>query len=90
MVRRQNQLGMWYILSTDPARPDKTIISHQGKKMTVNMKQMDVESCWFNWQMRGMFVQDAFRDWTPSQREFIMTGITPEEWKEIFMEREEE
>ena len=28
-------------------------------------------------------VQDAFPELTPDQREFIMTGITPEEWDQF-------
>jgi predicted DNA-binding transcriptional regulator AlpA len=30
----------------------------------------------------GMAVQDVFPDLSPEQREFILTGITPEEWDE--------
>jgi hypothetical protein len=29
-------------------------------------------------------IQDAFPDLTADQREFIMTGITPEEWDQMF------
>ena len=32
-----------------------------------------------NWE-NGMLAQDAFPGITPEMREFIMTGITPEEW----------
>lgn len=32
----------------------------------------------------GALVQDAFPNLTPSQREFILTGITDEEWDEAF------
>lgn len=40
----------------------------------------------------GMLLQDAFPYLTASEREFIKTGITPEEWKEEFgqMNSEEE
>ena len=31
------------------------------------------------WQ-EGMYIQDAFRECNEDQREFLMTGITPEEW----------
>ena len=34
----------------------------------------------------GALAQDAFPDLTPEQREFIMTGIIPEEWDEAFQE----
>ena len=29
-------------------------------------------------------LQDAFPDLSPEDREFIKTGITPEEWEEMF------
>lgn len=31
---------------------------------------------------QGELIQNVFPDLTPDQREFIMTGITAEEWKE--------
>ena len=34
----------------------------------------------------GKLIQDAFPDLTPDQREFLLTGITPEEWDELFGE----
>lgn len=35
---------------------------------------------------KGMLVQDAFPHLDADQREFIVTGITPEEWLETFGE----
>lgn len=40
-----------------------------------------------NWQ-NGMLIQDAFPNLNADQREFIMTGITAEEWDETFGEKE--
>jgi len=37
------------------------------------------------WQ-NGMLIQDACPDLTADQREFVMTGITPEEWDAEFGE----
>ena len=34
----------------------------------------------------GALIQDAFPNLTASQREFIMTGVTDEEWDELFKE----
>lgn len=34
----------------------------------------------------GAFVQDAFPQLTAAEREFILTGITPKEWAEVFGE----
>lgn len=35
-------------------------------------------------------IQDFFPDLTPDQREFILNGITPEEWEEAFPEDEDD
>ena len=34
----------------------------------------------------GSLIQDAFDFLNPDQREFLMTGMTPEEWEEMFGE----
>ncbi len=33
---------------------------------------------------RGLKIQHAFPNLTPAEREFFMTGITDEEWKDLF------
>ena len=38
----------------------------------------------------GGFPQDVFRHLPPPEREFIMTGITPEEWQASIADEEEE
>ena len=34
----------------------------------------------------GELIQNAMPSLTPDQREFIMTGVTPEEWENVFGE----
>jgi hypothetical protein len=34
----------------------------------------------------GVVIQKAMPNLTPDQREFLMTGVTPEEWDETFDE----
>ena len=38
----------------------------------------------------GELIQDAMPQLTQAEREFIMTGMTEEEWNEIFNDDEEE
>jgi len=40
------------------------------------------------WRNGGRNIQDVMRHLTDDQREFIMTGITPTSWDEIFNETE--
>jgi len=37
---------------------------------------------WANGQ--GPLIQDAFPNLTASEREFLMTGVTPAEWENLF------
>lgn len=37
-----------------------------------------------NWESRNLLIQEALPYLTPEEREFIMTGYTPEDWKAIF------
>jgi hypothetical protein len=46
-------------------------------EIPVTPEQLDQ---WHN----GELIQKAMPNLTPDQREFIMTGITPEEWAETF------
>lgn len=50
------------------------------REIPVTQEQLDA------WQRnRGtVLIQDAFPDLSPDDREFILTGITPEEWDEAF------
>ena len=40
------------------------------------------------WQNNNTMIQEAFPDLDASQREFLMTGITAEEWIEFVRENE--
>ena len=37
-----------------------------------------------SWQVDGVLIQNAMPHLTPDEREFIKTGITPEEWDSAF------
>jgi hypothetical protein len=53
--------------------------------MEVHEKEIDVtEEQLYNWQHRGMLIQDAMPHLTNAEREFIKTGITSEEWDKEF------
>ena len=38
----------------------------------------------------GVLIQDAFPNLNEDQREFIMTGMLPDEWEELFEDNDEE
>jgi len=38
---------------------------------------------------QGVLIQDAMPHLSPDEREFLMTGITPDEWNQMMSEEEE-
>ena len=50
--------------------------------LDITQEQLDL---WSN----GTLAQKAFPNLSPSEREFIITGITSDEWDILFMDEEE-
>lgn len=61
--------------------------------LTGNTNTMDLditEEQMFNWQHKGMLIQLAMPHLKPEEREFLISGTTPEDWNELFPIEEEE
>ena len=50
----------------------------------INTMNLDVTTDQFVAWEKGALIQDVFHNLTPKEREFIKTGITPDEWDEMF------
>lgn len=57
----------------------KSMISGKEHTLEIPVTEKQLE----NWQC-GMLIQDAMPNLTPDQREFLMTGITAQEWEDTF------
>ena len=57
-----------------------SVISGQVNMMSLPITVDQLE----NYYLKGMLLQDAFPNLSPSQREFIKTGITSKEWDNLF------
>lgn len=57
-----------------------------GKEHTREINVTDAQL--FAWH-NGAYIQDAMPDVSAEDREFLMTGITPEEWDEMWKEDQE-
>ena len=59
-----------------------------GIERTIDMPtvtQERLDQCWSqNAERKGKHIQDLFPELSPDEREFIMTGITAEEWEAAF------
>ena len=52
----------------------------------INEMDLDItEEQYFSWKT-GDLVQNVFPHLNSKEREFIVSGITPQEWKEVFGE----
>jgi uncharacterized protein (DUF779 family) len=52
----------------------------------INEMNLDItEEQYFSWK-NGELVQKVFPQLNSGEREFIVSGITPKEWKEVFGE----
>ena len=58
-----------------------SILSGKTRTKEINVNQSQIDK----W-VAGMFIQDAMPDVSVDEREFIMTGSTPEEWDLYFNE----
>lgn len=62
-----------------------------SKKCTVTGKSYSVSfpvEKLAEYESRDKFIQDIFPEMTAEQREFLITGLTPDEWKSIMGEEE--
>ena len=59
-----------------------------GKKSQLSGKsheiEIDVSEKQITLWMEGALIQDVMPNLSPDEREFLMTGITPAEWNEMF------
>lgn len=55
----------------------KSIITGIERTLDLDVTQDQIDA-WYN----GMLIQDAMPNLSPEDREFIMTGITSDEWDE--------
>lgn len=73
------------------AGPYKHNIYKVTKKSGLSGKQHSMEIAldyedFMRWHMDGVLIQSALPYLTADEREFMMTGITPEEWEAAFGE----
>ena len=51
---------------------------------STNTMDLPITSEQLYWYNNGMLAQEAFPSLTPPQREFLISGITPDEWDKYF------
>lgn len=62
---------------------NKSKLTGKMHNMELNITEKEFKACFTKW-MRGTLIQDAFPMLNAEEREFVMNGITPQEWDEMF------
>jgi len=62
------------------------VSNFSGKTNTMELpiRPMEFSRLINRWKTNGEYVQDVFPMLDDSQREFLISGVTPEEWDECF------
>ena len=63
-----------------------SMMSNKQRTMELDITEKQLHA----WQNEGVLIQDAFPNLTPAEREFLMTGMTDEEWNELFPSEEDD
>jgi hypothetical protein len=56
------------------------------KFMVLPMNETEFLECYRLWQLDGLLIQQAFPMLNEDQREFLLTGMTADEWDNLFKE----
>lgn len=67
----------------------KSIHSGEMNSVILNVDFIDFAVRFQTWIQRKELIQDLFPNLSPHEREFIQTGITRDEWDEIFGDESE-
>jgi hypothetical protein len=59
------------------------MITGKSHTMDIPLEEQEFNLCYNKWEA-GALIQDAFPMLSRELREFIKTGVTPEEWTELF------
>lgn len=81
-ITMKNPRGQSYVLDSVDTGTDITLLGTQ-KIIHVNYPISEIKAGWRLWE-RGAYIQVALGFLSADEREFLMTGITSEEWHEMF------
>lgn len=87
-IELTNRLGIRFQFTPCEDRKTIAVLQKLGQRKAVvlDITLDELKRGWENWTVNGMYIQTAFAKLSAEQREFLMTGITPGEWDEMFKE----
>lgn len=87
--QRENRLGMKYLIREVSHKEVVIQLKGTEKAIVVKVPTQVVLAAWYKWQILDQYIQDAFAFLNEDEREFILSGLMPGEWEQIFGEIED-
>jgi hypothetical protein len=85
IYNRANKNGQEFIIGETITPGIKIQLVGTSKFIHVQGVSMDeILKGWHQWILNGHYIQNALSMLTNEEREFLISGITPTEWKEMF------
>lgn len=69
---------------TEKTRVGAVYSNGDSAEMDLNIPEVDFLVGFNRWKTGGRLVQDAFPTLSAEEREFLISGITPREWNQLF------
>lgn len=85
-IQRVNPRGDKYTLIPKGQNWTEIYCHRNKKEIRVNTNIEQMNQAWELWVDKEWMIQGAFAFLNADERKFLMTGITAEEWDEIFSE----
>ena len=79
--RTNHKTGQEYTFQSQGVLATKVTVGNKSIIINENIEYM--RQAYYYWQL-GHHIQDAFKKLSADEREFLLTGITPEEWAQMF------
>jgi len=87
--QRENRLGMKYLIREVGHREIVIQLKGTEKGILVKVPMQVVLASWYKWQVLDQRIQEAFTCMNDDEREFILSGLLPDEWNKIFPPEED-
>ena len=85
ILRRINPRGMSFMLrEVSPTETRISIFGDENIHIVVNHPLESLNQAFYYWIAEGRLIQQAFSFLSVEEREFLMTGMTPQVWNETF------
>lgn len=87
--QRENRLGMKYLIREVGYREIVIQLKGTDKAFLIKSPMQVILAAWYKWQILDQRIQEAFAFLNDDEREFILSGLTPDDWNRIFKNEDE-